>query len=1173
MAKTELNGIDILDGGVKIEDLDSSLIDGPPLSSTLRTLGTGSNQAVAGDDPRLSDKRPSGELCYNGGEVIISGSAAPAVGQTLIASSAGEAVWGYLSGSYGDPDATYLVVAGTGSLANERTILDGDGINFIDGGSNGNFTILVDPTIIPYLTGANTFTGANIFAGGISGSLQSLSDGTPYIIGGAGITAVTGANGSITLQLDNPIPGESDATYLVIGTTSSLTNERSISIGNGLSFTDNGANGSYEIFIDTTIVPNLTGTNNFTGQNTIGNLTGSITKVPGGGDYLRAGDNITLATGSDGSVEISSETPIRQEQFIVFSSTSSLPNALILNPGIGLDESQVGSDLTYFVDPSVIPYLTGNNNFSGNNQFTSGLSGSLQNLTTGESYLVAGNGINVLTGSNGQITISSIPTAAGADGNASYVVIGTTSSLPNERALVGTSGEIDIIDGGANGNVQLSLATLPTTGSSFGEQLGIDDHGRIVTRSPARVHIKDQLGNKTVYSTISDALSAALEGEIVVVGPGTWSENLTIPEDVCVVSECGSEKTIIEGVSSASGTRISLGTRSSLTGFTVQLPNNSDSGIICGQATGTNMIEDIKFVGGSSTSPNALRKTGSSTLIAKNVKFSGQSANSAICIEAGRLCMHEFFFENGTVDSVFKIIGGSLEMDSTKVATGTVASVFLIEGNGKIISNNLYSGAASVFAIFDNDEYIFCLKNGNIENATSFLEFDLGLLNDDAFLDISDTTTSNSLILAPNGYFDSDRITVDINDSSSNKQRKSFLKDVEIGRCYARSSIAVGNGLPQANQITVFTTDSSANIFSDGGNFLDVSAQAIDDGTTFSFQGSAAGHSILFCSNLEDSNGKKKHWGIVHELASAATGGVFAIDVWSGGLWLPIQSMSAQIENVHNYGTNHLLRANNEEIIVFESGQIENFGAQKTINGVSGVWCRIRIQSAPATVPSFKKLAITQSSFSVGKEGRRVNFGLSKFTHSVFVHSNIWGEQGSVTNRRTFVGNGGSPGQSWNHQMKNCFLNSLADALNFQVMIPKGVSTAHPIFVKMIYENVTAGGGNTTTPVIRTSVLPIEISGVQTAENNSNIEPSARTQANTETKQAKAASSIVRNLNNRELNKFHQISTGGFSIENYQSGDLLFCRVAFNTRGAPAVSINIIGLEIEFTKWTDGGNN
>ena len=52
---------DIFDGTIGLNDLANATKDGPDATATLRSLGTGSQQAAAGDDPRLSNARtPTG---------------------------------------------------------------------------------------------------------------------------------------------------------------------------------------------------------------------------------------------------------------------------------------------------------------------------------------------------------------------------------------------------------------------------------------------------------------------------------------------------------------------------------------------------------------------------------------------------------------------------------------------------------------------------------------------------------------------------------------------------------------------------------------------------------------------------------------------------------------------------------------------------------------------------------------------------------------------------------------------------------------------------------------------------------------------------------------------------------------------------------------------------------
>ena len=98
----------------------------------------------------------------------------------------------------GDPNAQYLVLAATGSLTAERVINPTTGLSFTDNGAGNGYTIEIDNSVVATLTGS-VFSGNVVFGSGVSGSLQSLSDGSPYLRSGAGISITTGSSGEVTI--------------------------------------------------------------------------------------------------------------------------------------------------------------------------------------------------------------------------------------------------------------------------------------------------------------------------------------------------------------------------------------------------------------------------------------------------------------------------------------------------------------------------------------------------------------------------------------------------------------------------------------------------------------------------------------------------------------------------------------------------------------------------------------------------------------------------------------------------------------------------------------------------------------------------------------------------------------------------------------------------------------
>ena len=112
------------------------------------------------------------------------------------------------SGGGGDSGAAYLVLSSTGSLTNERVLTAGTGIVSTDAGANGNFTLDIDDSVVATLSGSQ-FSGNVGVTGsfgatlGLSGSLTQLTDGSSYLVAGAGTTVTSASNGQVTVSNSN----------------------------------------------------------------------------------------------------------------------------------------------------------------------------------------------------------------------------------------------------------------------------------------------------------------------------------------------------------------------------------------------------------------------------------------------------------------------------------------------------------------------------------------------------------------------------------------------------------------------------------------------------------------------------------------------------------------------------------------------------------------------------------------------------------------------------------------------------------------------------------------------------------------------------------------------------------------------------------------------------------
>ena len=287
-------------------------------------------------------------------------------------------------GGGGDSDASYVVMAATGSLSSERVLTAGEGISITDGGPGGNVTIALS---------ALTVT-ASAYSGYCTGSLQWSSTTwadfhtVPGNFTDSIQNGITRSNSTFTIVSGGLYHFHSDFNYYNYG-----------------SYTAWRLSGSAGTIIQQT---------HFGGASPDGSggtLNGIFT--------ANAGESFKLQyvyKPSDGSTDTwLPDDPLDGESMRtgvvnIFRISDPFRYSSGSEPGGSNTQVQFNDGGALGGDPDFTYNKTTNALTSSFVVATAGFSGSLTKLTDGTSYLRAGDNINITTGSTGAVTVAFVDT-------------------------------------------------------------------------------------------------------------------------------------------------------------------------------------------------------------------------------------------------------------------------------------------------------------------------------------------------------------------------------------------------------------------------------------------------------------------------------------------------------------------------------------------------------------------------------------------------------------------------------------------------------------------------------------------------------------------------------------------------------------------------------------------
>lgn len=273
-----------------------------------------------------------------------------------------------------------------------------------------------------------------------------------------------------------------------------------------------------------------------TSQASVGGFTGSLTQTGITGNPYLVGVGITINTNSLGQVLITGSAAVPSGTSVglwIDGGGKIRTTGSVAIDGQGWFASNEGTDAYLWVSGNIGLTGAGANKAvfggdvveSGSLVVLNGITGTISRTPQGNALIIPlFPGISVSTSSLGQIIIGNTKTG---DDKASYVVIASTASLPNDRVLTAGAG-IAITDGGPGGNI-----TISNTGGGGGSNtVWIDLGNTAYTTSSISIdsqgHSAGQIGNNiyfwvsgTIGLTGSAGRIADFGGDVFVSGSVT----------------------------------------------------------------------------------------------------------------------------------------------------------------------------------------------------------------------------------------------------------------------------------------------------------------------------------------------------------------------------------------------------------------------------------------------------------------------------------------------------------------------------------------------------------------------------------------------------------------------------------------------------------------------------
>lgn len=556
------------------------------------------------------------------------------------------------------------------------------------------------------------------------------------------------------------------------------------------------------------------------------------------------------------------------------------------------------------------------------------------------------------------------------------------------------------------------------------------------------------------FATITEGLAAASSGDVVLVYPGTYAENVTIPSGVRLVGFPAGAAVTISGADTT-GVRVTMMDNTTLREVTVVGPSDGANPAIDADAISTvGVLFTVRIIGGSGTSTGpGVSKTGTGTLLMQLVGHNGGVFGGHLLdATAGlvRLVGGGLNGNAGTSDALLSITGtAQLVGQLVTAAAAYVATDGLrVGGTASVqLANMLLNEAGNITNGLHiiSDGVTIDMSDSHLHGTTADILVDPALTGTGTVFNFSSGDYKRARRIVPVGWSPDLFLAASTDtDTEEDNPGLKFEGAGEFGSREFPGRLAIGTGAPTVFGMEAYTYDASGTTYT-----RRTEDARSSDGSAFTW-GTDINDALLvgWPSKLSMLQ--------IHATIAAVLGaGSYAVEVVTATgplVWTELNRMAADKPNgpPSQYGDDILTRAVEENIrIDIDATAWDSWVvSDPPSSGSTLYWVRIRNVAAITTQATIERIRCGKN-FASLSSGAAERYGANE------ARTTFW--EGTGEDLSAPSGGANAPGNaditlSANvsyRQARSQYATGQDNRAGTQIPIPRGLDTSRPILLAL----------------------------------------------------------------------------------------------------------------------------